>query len=513
MVHSLSRTQIGEILTGIVCISCCLLFTWMGQSFIAHNQLNDADNSYFLYGGKVIKDGGILYRDFWDQKPPGIFLQNALFLKFAKGDFEIYSWIHMFVIVLVCIALLFLLKPAPLFYRFLFLVLFCYGFNLNNYLDFGNRPEFLMSLLEIISFSMGFRYIYSGKKKYLFLMGFCCGLACWFKPVGMASGLAISAYLILNMKIQRIEKIISIFSVWSAFLASWAPFFIYGILHGVLYKAFSAMFLAPLSLSQSYVNTYGEALLKSFMALGPLWGLFLPIAVLFIFIRKNDLKKKEGKVLGYSFLFLLASLSGIVIQRGSQPHYFHQAVGPLCIFGVLSLSYTTQRLKLKKVKWIYVLLFFCLFIYLTKWSFVRQLKYVNLLEEKSARYNSYVKLGTWLKKRLKKGDAIYYWSHGYQPYLLSDTKALNLVSPMFYTMGKVGVNLVREDLEKIGNHQNLKYVIENEKVFPEKFNLGHVREKTGAKKLFNDYCYWRDSKFDRVEEDIDGFILYQKKQK
>ncbi len=36
------------------------------------------DGTFFGYGGARILDGDLLYRDFWDHKPPGIFYLNAL---------------------------------------------------------------------------------------------------------------------------------------------------------------------------------------------------------------------------------------------------------------------------------------------------------------------------------------------------------------------------------------------------------------------------------------------------
>ena len=44
----------------------------LGLSKLAYPLMGD--QALFLLGGRTIDGGGILYRDFWDIKPPGIFL-------------------------------------------------------------------------------------------------------------------------------------------------------------------------------------------------------------------------------------------------------------------------------------------------------------------------------------------------------------------------------------------------------------------------------------------------------
>ncbi len=36
------------------------------------------DSGLFAYAGKLISEGGLLYQDIWDTKPPGVFYLNAL---------------------------------------------------------------------------------------------------------------------------------------------------------------------------------------------------------------------------------------------------------------------------------------------------------------------------------------------------------------------------------------------------------------------------------------------------
>ena len=44
------------------------------------------DSGMFLYGGQLMNQGGVLYLDFWDHKPPLIFVLNALGLRLGGGS-------------------------------------------------------------------------------------------------------------------------------------------------------------------------------------------------------------------------------------------------------------------------------------------------------------------------------------------------------------------------------------------------------------------------------------------
>src|SRR6187200_783214 len=59
-------------------LAACLLYTLVGQ--LATNSLRATigDATLFAYGGRLVLNGAIPYRDFWDNKPPLIFYIEAL---------------------------------------------------------------------------------------------------------------------------------------------------------------------------------------------------------------------------------------------------------------------------------------------------------------------------------------------------------------------------------------------------------------------------------------------------
>ena len=75
-------------------------------------------------------------------------------------------------------------------------VCLCYGFQLNQYLDFGNRTEFGIAIFEMCATACIIHGIHLKKNSMIIFAGFCSSIAFLYKPVGMASLLAYQAYLV-----------------------------------------------------------------------------------------------------------------------------------------------------------------------------------------------------------------------------------------------------------------------------------------------------------------------------
>lgn len=58
------------------------------------------DPGVFLYAGRMVREGGLPYRDFWDQKPPLIFYINALGLSLGAGDAQGVYWLKVALLLL-----------------------------------------------------------------------------------------------------------------------------------------------------------------------------------------------------------------------------------------------------------------------------------------------------------------------------------------------------------------------------------------------------------------------------
>ncbi|MBF0244055.1 MAG: glycosyltransferase family 39 protein [Planctomycetes bacterium] len=491
-----------------LCVCFCCWWTYVGQSFLAHNQLNDSDSSYFVYGGRLLLKGGGLYRDFWDQKPPGIFYQNAMFTALFGDNFRIWALVHGLAVLASC-AGIFLVLRGLLWGGFALLasVLFCYGFNLNNYLDYGNRPEFALSLLEMWAILLGLRFVWRGGGRNLFFSGALSALAFWFKPVGMASFLALGTFLVLAPRTRRGRDLGLLLGGFFSVLVCISAFF---AARGLLGEIIKASLLVPLSLGAEGAQSYAGAATEALKAYGPLWGLFIPLPFVLCFLKLSP--PQERRQMGYLCLVFLASLAGVLIQKKGHPHYYLQGVGPLVLLSVGGLRLVSEKLSGRVPARIFVHLFLLGFLLLTRWSAWRQWRYHEALDAGFQDRLPYAELADWLKARLEPGEKIYYWSQGFQPYLLTGTSSPGRLSPLFLVHGDGGAELVLRDLGRVAAAP-VRFLIEQEG--EEEHPLFFARYGSPSlmqQRVLERYRDYRRSAFARLEPPpVSGFAVYQRR--
>jgi len=484
-----------------------LICTFIGQSFLAYNRFNDADSSYFTYGGLIINNENGLYKTFWDIKPPGIFYQNSLLINLFGINFNAFAWVHG-VLFIICLAFLFLAtsKHIGIQSSAFCTALVAYYFNLTDYLDFGNRPEFAMCLFEILSLSLILLYLKNSKLRYLVLAGSCSCMAFIFKPVGMASFLALLALssigLFSNNKSQAVKELFSSifgFSLTiSVILLSWMSL-----------EPIRAGILMPLKLIEASNITIFSASLQTLWKYGPLWG-FLPLLIATPYaIMINKQKVHNYKIFSFLLLFLFASLGGIIIQKRGSPHYFLQGIVPILILCSFSFHAIIQNSKFINYKKIIFIPIFIIIIFFSKFSFSKQIRNYNSLQQSyNIQKDKYTSLQHWLLANLDKKDHIYYWSHGYQPYILTQRKSPGLYSPYFLKFGNEGAKLISNDLDLVIKAKP-KVVIELND-FQVDYFINGTNLKGLQKKCFNKYKNWVTSNYSNNVHLVPGFNIYIK---
>ena len=55
-----------------------LVITWLLAKANPFFYLPNRDNGYYLYGGRFILNGGLLYKNLWEERPPAMYYLNAL---------------------------------------------------------------------------------------------------------------------------------------------------------------------------------------------------------------------------------------------------------------------------------------------------------------------------------------------------------------------------------------------------------------------------------------------------
>jgi len=490
----------------------CLGLTIIGQSFLASNQLNDADSSYFVYGGQLILDGGVLYRDFWDQKPPAIFYQNALLIKLLGLHFGRFAIIHGIALLICCLILY--RTFAGLATRGIALgatLVFCFGFNLNNYQDFGNRPEFAMSLLELLGICAALKAITSHSPRYWLYVGIFSFCAFLFKPVGMA-GLLAAAVFLSGAWFGTRERTTGQGVRWLLVgaIIPLLPITLWLLHQETLVAFLNATFVTPLKLASVHHRSYPQVLHHLIYSYGPFWGMVLPLAVIPLVCGFHPLTKPQKKVLCLLLLFMLASLCGIIVQKKGYPHYYQQGIAPLVLFSFYILHLLMQ--KLTTLRYLVLAGFVLSLGYYGRWHALRQWRYYRDLPVYRESFLPYTELGTWLRNHLSGDEMLYYWALGYQPYILSATHSPGLVSPFLLVHGDYGAELVQEDLKRV-KLKPVRFMIELAPDANAPLALpGVVNPSPAQRACYTTYQNFRDKQFCKMTpQPCPGFIVYQRK--
>jgi hypothetical protein len=507
----------------------CIYFILSGQQFLAHNTYNDADSSYFAYGGWLLTQGGKLYVDFWDQKPPLIFYQNALLIQLFGFNFTAWAWVHSCAFAL---GLYFLFRQLK-FWLEIRLALVCsvivaFGFNLNNYLDYGNRTEFGVAWFEMLALACMLKFFRGAKIIWLFWAGACAAASSLFKPIGIASLLATLALCASGMLLKNSVGffktscqaeghptslrgfVVMIFWTCLGFLTCGSIILYPLASEGLLGEVWKATFTIPLSLSGGTGKSLTDAALDLPKKMGPLWGFLWPWLLWPWALLKA--KPQQRTVLAWVTLWTLATLCGIILMRHGHPHYYHPAVVPLLVgaclcLGSVSMAWEDQRWH----KLALVLLLSTGFIF-SRYFLIRQFQQVRQLKTYEASYEPYVKLGAWLNQELgTSSDCFYYWSMGYSPYLQAQKICPGIISPCILSLGDNGAQMVLDDLVKLQARKDILFLVENPETFPKDIAQPEAYAQDSiAHKTIAEYCRWRGMQYERIEAGIPPFLIYRR---
>jgi hypothetical protein len=162
-----------------------------------------SDSSLFAYCGKIIADGGLMYRDCYDHKPPGVYYLDALAFKLG-GDRLWSLWLFQSLWVSIT-ALVFFLTIRRIWGRlaswittFILLLTLLYPLYYNG----GNYTEIYALIFIILSIGVFYRFLVDGRLVWLFLIGLLTACGFLLKPtyisIGIASGIVITYRMVLR---------------------------------------------------------------------------------------------------------------------------------------------------------------------------------------------------------------------------------------------------------------------------------------------------------------------------
>jgi len=155
------------------------------------------DSGVFAYCGQQVLHGGLLYRDCWDNKPPGIYYLNALAVAIGGNTpgslwFFQASWVALTGLAFYLVLQSIWKSRLAVFISVFFLANLLYP----RYYQGGNLTETYVLLPVILLIGMFYGYLTSGKKLFLVWIGILAALACLLKPTYIAVSLAIGITLL-----------------------------------------------------------------------------------------------------------------------------------------------------------------------------------------------------------------------------------------------------------------------------------------------------------------------------
>ena len=161
------------------------------------------DPGVFLYAGKLVREGGLPYRDFWDQKPPLIFYINAVGLSMGSGDASGVFWLKIALLLIGAILGFTAMRQSFGLLPAVFGTLLWMSYRPLLTKD-GNIPEEYALPLQFASIALVVK-TGAGRKAWLlwFAAGSLAGLATLLKPTLIGAMLAVILVVIASKVKER----------------------------------------------------------------------------------------------------------------------------------------------------------------------------------------------------------------------------------------------------------------------------------------------------------------------
>src|SRR5690606_32596267 len=185
-----------------VFLGASLVYTLLAQ--FATNSLKAAigDATLFAYGGRLIANGMIPYRDFWDNKPPLIFYINALSYRLFGTTWLAPTTLQAFVSLMTVLAFAALarrLMPGSSLQRIAFIGLATFGLNLPVFMQDGaNLTETYLLLPMALCITLLDPFGQSASPRRWFAAGGIAGVAFLLRPNAASLGAVALSCLLMR---------------------------------------------------------------------------------------------------------------------------------------------------------------------------------------------------------------------------------------------------------------------------------------------------------------------------
>lgn len=434
-----------QIFSGIVAICWIVFCTAIIMYATPRNyieQFPGGDSTYFMYIGKAMKEGRLMYEGAWDSKGPFLFFLNyiAMMINEIWGVWLIRT-VFMLVFFFALYKLLMLisgnLRQSCIIMGVLMLML-------SAAIGEGNLSEEYSLAMITISLYYFVQYI---KKDYIefhkiIICGILCGLTFLLRANMVITWIIFATGIFIYMiwKKQGRQLVNYIFGFAIGLIISFLPFVLYFLAKGCLVEAWYASVVFNIK----YCGTSSESLFSMLMWVYHYLEKFNYIVILVVFgciiLGVLNSKKKTDKVKFFGIVFLIyiiASVAFVCMSLRRYNHYLMGLIPAMAVPGIVALKEGEVWLKnLLNQKTIVAFLSIILTIVLnvSGLDIVKDnLEHYQVISEQD---NVYKQVGKYIRQNSEQSDTIYAHRMCGAVYLSSD----RLSATKYFALSAVNVD-------------------------------------------------------------------------
>ncbi|MBE0683128.1 MAG: hypothetical protein IH589_14555 [Anaerolineales bacterium] len=297
-------------------------------------ELPSRDSGFFMYIGKQIVKGQMLYRDVWDHKPPAIYYLNAFALRLGRG-LRWGIWLVEFVFLFAAITASFsLLKKLWGFAPALFGV-FVWLWGLDFTLEGGNFTEEYPLVFHFLALLLLLELTRRPEHRFFnWTLGLLLSMSFLFRPNNILVEVLVILVLLTSLLFQK-----NLRAFWaSAFWIALGVLIPIGVTSA--YFAWHGLFNAMFEASILYNLTYGGTALTTASPLQVGFG-FLNLAAwigltgyLLLFAKYKDIFKSPQRLL--FILLMIGAPLAVALSDPARRNYAHYFMNWLPFIALLS---------------------------------------------------------------------------------------------------------------------------------------------------------------------------------
>ncbi|MBI2032116.1 MAG: glycosyltransferase family 39 protein [Candidatus Levybacteria bacterium] len=434
------------------------------------------DEGIYQVIGTVLRRGGEMYVNAWDNKPPLLFVIYYLF----DGDQQIIRAISLIFGILTTI-FYFLLAKKIVGEKISFVITSLFVLYLSTPVlegNIANTENFMLLPITIAGFLFT-RFIQEDNKKFLFTAGLLLGIAFLFKIVAAFDALAFLFFLLYIVSLKDLDrksifpKLRNAFIFGIVFLIPIFLVSIYFFLDNNLHNYSRAVLLENFS----YVNYKNQFFIPQGLLIIKL--IIISVALLITYVHRLSFKKEYLFVL----IWFLFSVFNVFFSHRPYIHYLLLLIPSF--FLMLGIILKEKNIRVKFL----IILFSTLVILLSYFDLYPKnaLYYKNFLDFLSNRkdvnaYRSFFDRNTprdyeialYIKENTNEEDNIFIWGNNPQTYKLAGKTPPGTYSVIYHiTSYEDGLKNTKDYLDK--KNPKLIVIMPNDRAYP--FSLAEYSHK------------------------------------